>query len=213
MTDTTAKILSATELDVLAEFAAKINKFGANFAAFDQDATCIMDCPAGRFDSDLEQIARYILTICQQQSDSVHRLGTYNEVLAVPLKASDETVAIAVIDTGDIGFADSEDMRRFCSQHGIDYVLLEKAVKPNKRDNDYLAEMLLSFAEQFKTASKTTQQLEKVGTELSRTYEELMLLYNMSTSTKVTQSNATYLQMACPTPHTFKWHATRLHRW
>ena len=197
MTDTIAKTLSATDLDVLAEFAAKINKFGANFAVFDTAGACIMDCPAGRFDSDLDQIAQYAQITYQQQSDNVHPFGTYNEVLAAPLKARDEIVAVAVIDTGDIGLADNEDLRRFCSQQGLDYILLEKAVKPNRRDNDYLGEMLLSFAEQFKAASKAAQQLEKVSTELSRTYEELVLLYNMSTSTKVTQSNATYLQMAC----------------
>jgi len=197
MTDTIAKTLSATNLDVLAEFAAKINKFGANFAVFDTAGACIMDCPAGRFDSDLDQIAQYAQITYQQQSDNVHPFGTYNEVLAAPLEVRDEIVAVAVIDTGDIGLADNEDLRRFCSQQGLDYILLEKAVKPNKRDNDYLGEMLLSFAEQFKAASKAAQQLEKVSTELSRTYEELVLLYNMSTSTKVTQSNATYLQMAC----------------
>jgi len=197
MTDTIAKTLSATNLDVLAEFAAKINKFGANFAVFDTAGACIMDCPSGRFDSDLDQIAQYAQITYQQQSDNVHPFGTYNEVLAAPLEVRDEIVAVAVIDTGDIGLADNEDLRRFCSQQGLDYILLEKAVKPNKRDNDYLGEMLLSFAEQFKAASKAAQQLEKVSTELSRTYEELVLLYNMSTSTKVTQSNATYLQMAC----------------
>ena len=197
MTDTIAKTLSATDLDVLAEFAARVNKFGANFAVFDTAGACIMDCPAGRFDSDLDQIAQYAQITYQQQSDNVHPFGTYNEVLAAPLKARDEIVAVAVIDTGDIGLADNEDLRRFCSQQGLDYILLEKAVKPNRHDNDYLGEMLLSFAEQFKAASKAAQQLEKVSTELSRTYEELVLLYNMSTSTKVTQSNATYLQMAC----------------
>jgi HD-GYP domain-containing protein (c-di-GMP phosphodiesterase class II) len=36
-----------------------------------------------------------------------------------------------------------------------------------------------------------------IGSELARTYEELVLLYNMSTNMKVTQSNATYLQRAC----------------
>jgi HD-GYP domain-containing protein (c-di-GMP phosphodiesterase class II) len=197
MTDTTTKILSATDLDILAKLAAKINKFDANFAAFDPAGTYILDCPAGRFDSDLDQIAQYAQTTYHQQSPKVHRFGTYNEVLAVTLKAGDQIIAVATIDTGDIGLADNEDLRRFCSQQGIDYILLEKTLKPNRRDSDYFQEMLLSFAEQFEADSKATHQLEKVSAELSRTYEELVLLYNMSTSTKVTQSNATYLQMAC----------------
>lgn len=197
MTDTIAKTLSAIDLDILAKFAAKINKFDANFAAFDPAGTCILDSPAGKFDSDPDQIAQYAQTTYHQQSPNVHRFGTYNEVLAVTLKAGDQIIAVATIDTGDIGLADNEDLRRFCSQQGIDYILLEKTLKPNRRDSDYFQEMLLSFAEQFEADSKAARQLEKVSTELSRTYEELVLLYNMSTSTKVTQSNATYLQMAC----------------
>jgi HD-GYP domain-containing protein (c-di-GMP phosphodiesterase class II) len=171
MTDTITTTLSATQLDMLAQFAAKINKFGANFAAFDISGVPVLDSPAGRFDSDRGRLAQYADLALRQQSDGVCRLGTCDEVLVVCLQALDETVGIAVIDTSD---TDRDRVRR-----------------------DYLAEMLLSFAEQFEAAAKAAQQIEKVGTELVRTYEELMLLYNLSTSTKVTQSNATYLQMAC----------------
>ncbi len=197
MTDTITTTLSATQLDMLAQFAAKINKFGANFAAFDTSGACILDSHAGRFDSDTNQLAQYAGLTCRRQSDAVSRFGTYNEVLSVCLKARDETVGAIVIDAGDMNLADDEDLRRFCSQQRIDYVLLEKFVNRNRDERDYFDQMLLSFAEHFKAAAKTAQQLEKVSTELSRTYEELVLLYNMSTSTKVTQSNATYLQMAC----------------
>jgi len=197
MTDTITATPSATQLDMLAQFAAKINKFGANFAAFDTSGRCILDSHAGRFDSDTNQLAQYAGLTCRRQSDAVSRFGTYNEVLSVCLKARDETVGAIVIDAGDMNLADDEDLRRFCSQQRIDYILLEKFVNRNRDERDYFDQMLLSFAEHFKAAAKTAQQLEKVSTELSRTYEELVLLYNMSTSTKVTQSNATYLQMAC----------------
>jgi len=171
MTDTITTTMSAVQLDILAQFAAKINRFGANFAAFDTSGTPILDSPAGRFDSDPSQLVQYADLALRQQSDGVSRLGTHDEVLAVRIQALDETVGIAVIDT--------HDMNR------------------DRVHRDYFAEMLLSFAEHFEAAAKAAHQLEKVGTELARTYEELVLLYNMSTSTKVTQSNATYLQMAC----------------
>ena len=197
MTDTITRTLYATDRDILAEFAAKINGFDANFAAFDTAGVCILDLPAGRFDSDTDQLAQYAALTYQQQSDDVQRFGTNNEVLAVCLKAHDKTVGAIVIDTPDVNLADNEDLRRFCSQHAIDYVLLEKFIQRDRCDGDYFRVILQSFAQQFKAASKAAGHLEKVSTELSRTYEELALLYNMSTSTKVTQSNATYLQMAC----------------
>ncbi|MHC5088158.1 MAG: GAF and HD-GYP domain-containing protein, partial [Planctomycetota bacterium] len=41
------------------------------------------------------------------------------------------------------------------------------------------------------------QQIEKFSNELSRAYEEIVLLYNLSTNMQMTQSSASYLQMAC----------------
>ncbi len=41
------------------------------------------------------------------------------------------------------------------------------------------------------------QHLEKLSTELSQCYEQIMLLYNLSTNMNLDQSNATYLQLAC----------------
>lgn len=159
MTDIITETLSGTELDILAEFAAKINKFGADFATFDTSGQCILDLPAGRFDGDPNQLAQYADLTYQQQSDGVHRFGTYNEVLAVCLKNHDETVGTIVINTGGVNLADNEDLRRFCSQHGIDYVLLEKFMQRNRGDGDYFREMLLSFAEHFKAASKACRSL------------------------------------------------------
>jgi HD-GYP domain-containing protein (c-di-GMP phosphodiesterase class II) len=197
MTDTITTTLSASRLDVLSGFAAKINKFGANFAAFDVLDRCILESSAGRTENDQSQLAHYATLACRQAPAGVCRLGKRGEVLTVCLRERGETVGVIVVDTGEVNPAGNEDLMRFCSQRGIDYTLLEKAVNCKREDRDFFEEMLLSFAEQFEAASKAEQQLEKVSTELSRTYEELVLLYNMSTSTKVTQSNATYLQMAC----------------
>jgi len=170
MTDTITT-MPAVRFDMLADFAANINRFGATFTAFDTSGQCILQSSAGNFDSDTSRLAQYAHLTCRGQSDTVVRFGTYNEVLALCLKAPDETVAVAVIQTPDV----NEDAEK----------------------RDYLEEMLLLFADRFRADAKAQKQIEKVGTELARTYEELVLLYNLSTSTKVTQSNATYLQMAC----------------
>ncbi len=41
------------------------------------------------------------------------------------------------------------------------------------------------------------KHLDKLSTELSQCYEQIMLLYNLSTHMNLDQSNATYLQLAC----------------
>ncbi|MHC5061725.1 MAG: HD domain-containing phosphohydrolase [Planctomycetota bacterium] len=197
MTDTITTRLSAAQIDILVKFAAKINRFDANFVAFDTTGACVLDKPAGKFSSDAAQLAHYAELTCRSKSDEVQQFGTCNEVLAVALQARGETVGAVVIETSAAATGDNEDLRRFCSQQHFDYVLLEKFMHPDRGGGEYIKEMLRFFVQQFDAASKAAQQLEKVSMELSRTYEELALLYNMSTSTKVTQSNATYLQMAC----------------
>jgi HD-GYP domain-containing protein (c-di-GMP phosphodiesterase class II) len=55
----------------------------------------------------------------------------------------------------------------------------------------------VTIADDFKSSAKADQQIEMVSEELAQTYEELVLLYKMSTGMKVTESVSNYLQMAC----------------
>ncbi len=64
-------------------------------------------------------------------------------------------------------------------------------------DKDFLKELLLIFSEKFHNEVKTECQIEKVSSELSHTYEELVLLHKIGTNMKVTESDANFLQMAC----------------
>jgi HD-GYP domain-containing protein (c-di-GMP phosphodiesterase class II) len=109
------------------------------------------------------------------QPERVIRLADNEQILSIGLKDADQTVASAIIVSPDL--FDDDRLREFrvtCFE-----------------------DMLTAFAEEFRSCSKATRQLEVVSAELSQTYEELILLYNMSTNMKVTQSNATYLQIAC----------------
>lgn len=60
-----------------------------------------------------------------------------------------------------------------------------------------LEEVVRYFLSQNRTETVTEGQLDKLGTELSQCYEQIMLMYQLSTNMNLTQSNATYLQMAC----------------
>ena len=53
------------------------------------------------------------------------------------------------------------------------------------------------MAENFQAAAKAEKQIEMVSTELSQTYEELVLLHKLSTNMKVTEPDSNFLQMAC----------------
>jgi GAF domain-containing protein len=102
-----------------------------------------------------------------------------------------------LIDTSLPVCPENENLKDLCLQQNVEYDIFAKAFAHTTRDAEYMKEILISFAQEFKVASKAALQIEKVSTELTQTYEELILLYNMSTNMKVTQSTATYLQMAC----------------
>jgi HD-GYP domain-containing protein (c-di-GMP phosphodiesterase class II) len=53
------------------------------------------------------------------------------------------------------------------------------------------------LAENFQAAGQAEKQIEMVSNELAQTYEELVLLHKLSTNMKVTEPDATFLQMAC----------------
>jgi len=61
----------------------------------------------------------------------------------------------------------------------------------------YWTEMLRLLVENYRAATKADEQIEKVGTELAQTYEELVLLHKLSTNMRLTEQDATFLQMAC----------------
>jgi len=190
------KTISGAQLDLLQKFAERVSRFGGNFAVFDSAGRSILHCGDESFENNPGQIGKYAQTVCQQQSDKIQKFGQYEDILAQKLKSYNNSFA-AIIDTGNIEHGDNENLRRLCSQHNVDYVLFERAANAPACNSEYFEDMLTCFASRFNAASKTACQLEKLGNELSQAYEELMLMYNMGKNMKVTQSNATYLQVAC----------------
>jgi len=198
-------------LERLTKFAQRVGKFGANFVVFDADGEVVLRCDVPRFESDTDELRviaqktieqiRQGRGSCQGQCpglDEVCRYGEQSHILAIGLESSKKVVAVALIDMGGVNETDNEELRRFCSQHNVDYELLVNMVAGIARHHsDYLAEMLVGFSENFRAAARAEEQIEIISTELAQTYEELVLLYKMGTNMKVTESDSNYLQMAC----------------
>ena len=66
-----------------------------------------------------------------------------------------------------------------------------------EREKQYIAWILEAFVRSVAQGQKMLAQVDKIGHELSQAYEEIILLYNLSTHMKVTQSTPAYLQLAC----------------
>ncbi len=194
MGSTARKNIGSSRLDELEGFGKRANKLGVNFAVCDAEGELALMCQGGRFESRTEQLAQWSRQVLDQDSSviepdkagtPVRRFADGNEGLAVALKSArlgntpQETIAVALIDMGDAA--------------AIGTAKAERA----STDTEYFAEMLWLLAEKFQAETKAEKQIEKVSTELSQTYEELVLLHRLSTNMKVTEADSNFLQMAC----------------
>ncbi|MHC4705776.1 MAG: HD-GYP domain-containing protein [Planctomycetota bacterium] len=175
MLGTISQYLSSSRLQELKRFGDKVSTFGATVAVYDVSGELTALCESGEFESDRQRLAdcgRMALEIRENQNSSVDedgicRLGGSGEVLCAVIKPDDDTEPFALLI--DRG-------------HGAE---------------DYLKEMLMLFADDFRTRWEADKQIEMVSTELAQTYEELVVLHKLSTNMRVTESDANYLQMAC----------------
>jgi HD-GYP domain-containing protein (c-di-GMP phosphodiesterase class II) len=176
-------------MESLLQFSAKINNFDADFVVFDTSGECVIEASIGPAVSDMDRLGGYARTVLDSDTAGPQRFGRFAEVIAVGLTESDRRVAVAVIDAANcVGAESSAD---------DESLIVDSPIAVRSRDADYLEEILALFARDFQGSTKAAGQMEKVCTELSQTYEELMLLYNLSSHMKVTQSSSSYLQLAC----------------
>jgi len=201
MLDTARKTLSLSQRRRFESFGDKINKFGFNFAVCNTADEVVLLCEGGKYKSNPEQLSKLSRQALRRLSEKschdengmpIWRFGDKNCVLAVVLKSArlsnkdGEVAGTALIDMGDK------------SPSSLSVPPNDtKCVNPVQTDSSYLAQMLELLVEKFQAEEKAEKQIEMVGTELSQTYEELVLLHKLSTNMKVTESDANFLQMAC----------------
>jgi HD-GYP domain-containing protein (c-di-GMP phosphodiesterase class II) len=190
--------LRPSQLLELKKFSGGICKFGLNFAVCNVHGEVILLCEGGKFRSDtqcLMEISRQVLSQNSEPSEqtmslhgngsgsggtgvNVFRFDRENQILAVVLKRKSGAVGTALVDLGNnvLQIMDGE-----------------------KKDmtGPVFSEMLELLAGNFQIGVDAEQQIEKISMELAHTYEELVLLHNISTNMKVTEQDANFLQMAC----------------
>jgi HD-GYP domain-containing protein (c-di-GMP phosphodiesterase class II) len=180
MLKATEKDLSKLQLRELKNFGGRMNKLGVNFAVCNDDGKEILLSDSGKFKSDQEQLVKLSRQVLNQDNKGsstyaetqVYLFDEGNQVLAAVLKSDGEAVWVALVDCG----------------------------RERRRKNDEVriaSEMLGLLVEDFQAEGQAEKQIEMVSNELAQTYEELVLLHKLSTNMRVTEPDATFLQMAC----------------
>jgi HD-GYP domain-containing protein (c-di-GMP phosphodiesterase class II) len=201
MLDTGRNSLTSSQLRELEVFGNRINRFGVNFAVCNTDGEFILLCETEKFKSNRKQLTEFAGRVLNQDSMkscsddarvTVHRSADMRAILAAALKSAKngnncrQAAAAVLIDLGNTSSSLAPDMS--CDTNDI---------SPVQGESEYFAEMLALLVEKFQADTKAEEQIEKVSTELSQTYEELVLLHRLSTNMKVTEADSNYLQMAC----------------
>jgi HD-GYP domain-containing protein (c-di-GMP phosphodiesterase class II) len=195
--NTTTPALAAVRQRELERFGERVARFGVNFAVVTADGRIPVLISAGVFQSCPEQLreaGRAVLDRIEQQRyegsevplwqfAEGHLLIASPLLMPVVISGYRHPVGAAILDLGDPGAS--------CAGRGG---LAGERPGPNV---EYLGEMLRLVALNHQTTIKTEEQIETVGVELSRVYEELVLLHKISMNMRVTESDTNFLQMAC----------------
>ncbi len=177
MTEMLNKKLGTVQLDVLKKFGERIGKLGATFAFYDLDGELVLEHGSGTYESDWQFLAGYAKQVPADDCEQLYRYDEENGVISAKLRAAGELVGVGLIDLSQPGVFGGD--------------------KIDEGLGRCYEEMLSMLAENFDSVGKAEAQTEMVSSELAQTYEELVLLYKMSTNMKVTHSDCNYLQMAC----------------
>lgn len=173
----------------LERFAARIGHFGVNTAVVDADGRIVVLHNAGRFTSDTQTVVEAARTVCRaihERPDGsgesrVWCFGDRQVLLAAPLclpcmrRDCVRFAGALVVDLGDEALSRGS----------------------GTAPSAYLIEMMQLVTQNLRDAARNDEQMEKMGTELAQVYEELVLLHKINTNMKVTESDGTFLQLAC----------------
>ena len=167
----------------LKDFGARLAALGVNFAVCDFEGRPLLLCKTGGVETDparLAKVARDCLKNLPtkkeepQDDSSPSSASRYLSAILVPLTGTKKQAGFAaVIDLGG-----TPDMN-------------------NQQQAHILSELLRLFKEKFVSQRKSTEQMDMISSELAQTYEELVLLYKISTNMEIVEPDANFLQMAC----------------
>ncbi|HON89994.1 MAG TPA: HD domain-containing protein [Sedimentisphaerales bacterium] len=189
MPNTVTGTLAPARRRELEIFGARVARFGVNFAVVTADGRIPVLVNGGRFESRPEPLieaGRCVLDrIERQRYDGVEipvwQFAEGNLLVASPLLMPlviggyRHPLGAAILDLGS-----AEEVSAGPASH-----------------IEHFTEMLRLIALNQQTILRAEEQVETVGVELARVYEELVLLHKISTNMRVTESDTNFLQLAC----------------
>jgi hypothetical protein len=171
-TSETAAAASSPYVTSIRELASRLNAMECGLAAFDAEGTLLFSAPGPTTDAAGSLYAAQAMAQFRDSGRPVCFCGP-NQTTAACILADGSRIAAIVL------------------------VQPPADVLSGPRERQWLTWILEEFARTSVQRHQVLGQIDKIGGELSQAYEEIILLYNLSTHMKVTKSTPAYLQMAC----------------
>jgi HD-GYP domain-containing protein (c-di-GMP phosphodiesterase class II) len=180
MPDIIATGLTASEIHELKNFGGRLTALGVNFAVCDSEGKPLLLCKTGEFETDPARLAkiardclRHLDKKVKPQDDSFVVSRYISSVLVPPTGEKKQTGVAVIIDLGNTPDTN------------------------NHQQSHLFTELLRFFVEKLTAGRKSVEQMDMISSELAQTYEELVLLYKISTNMEIVEPDANFLQMAC----------------
>lgn len=197
MNSTVQQMISTSQLTLLNRLAHSVNRQGMNLAVFDPRPACIFQADAEQGQAHTETLTRLAGEAFASSFQGVRLCDEHPRLWMRMLYRAGKPEAIVFLDAGTSPQTPlNPGLQEYCRRHALDEKELINLIITDT-SHDEVADRLEAFAVEYENADLQTGRIEKLSTELSQTYEQIVLLYNLSTHMKVTQSNAEFLQYAC----------------
>jgi HD-GYP domain-containing protein (c-di-GMP phosphodiesterase class II) len=191
------KIFTSTQQAMLNRLAHGVNRLGINLAVCDSRGEYIFQAQAGRFASDTRACEELTRKAFESPFTGIRCDGQDNQYLTCLLRQNGQPVVVVILDKGLSSQILAGNLHEYCTRHGLQERELIALLTEDTQPESYLVGLLEAFITEFETSFRHAGQIDKLTHELSQMYEQIVLLYNLSTHMKVTQSNAEFLQYAC----------------
>jgi HD-GYP domain-containing protein (c-di-GMP phosphodiesterase class II) len=185
MPDTLAACLTASEMLELKDFGARLNNLGVNFAVCDAAGKTVYSCLPGTFESDPALLTKAVRDCLRKPAKGKNKSDTNVSVEQV---SQDRYLAVSLVSANGP------------KNHSGLAAVIDLGDRPdsqNPRQAILLCQTLRLFAEKFVSKRQSAEQMDMISAELAQSYEELVLLYKISTNMEIVEPDANFLQMVC----------------
>ena len=197
MSSVMGQTFTSSQQAMLNRLAHGVNRLGINLAVYDNRRECIFQAEGGRFTSDSGILRELAGEALESPFTGIRSCGQDHRFLMSLLRQNGQPVAVVFLDKGLPSQTLDGRLREYCIRHGLDEHEFTALLTGETEEDSYPAHLLETFATEFEASVRHAGQIDKLTTELSQMYEQIVLLYNLSTHMKVTQTNAEFLQYAC----------------